>query len=506
MVRRLRYLISRLLSPSVSGTSLTRDTRVGLALTAAFLLAFGSVLLRRLRTDATAPRPSPPETVAQTEVKPPRAVESGEVAVVKRSQPPHPAPAAPANLPLASVPPEVLKQIIPEPPDDAREEGMASQGGERSAESIQDLPGELVLTAESVADTAQQEAVSAGPGTEAAPGATTVVSPEVVASSTEPGPTEATATEVPSGLGTPPVLADSAASAPSNPQLAEIETEARAEPKSDVVASPLGLAPPATQPDTDYPTATTASTAPEPVPSLPPDLTPTTSSEVPTSAALASDGATTNSPDGDSVDQDGNPTAGLGLVGPVDVSRDSEGAETAADIAVSGTTAPPPSLSAGESRSSDAAAGPGTELSGGTTAISESSLAAVTAGGSGSLDAAVSGSVGSDDALDVGVGSAGSGAALAATDRDAEQTTGAGSGSEDKSEATYATYRVRPGDSLWIIARRVLGAGARWREIYELNRDVLKSPHRLRPGIVLKLPIQSKEVAQRPTTRPTRIR
>ncbi len=58
----------------------------------------------------------------------------------------------------------------------------------------------------------------------------------------------------------------------------------------------------------------------------------------------------------------------------------------------------------------------------------------------------------------------------------------------DGSSAAQRTYRVRRGDSLWTIARRVLGRGSRWKELYELNRDILPDPHHLKPGMVLKLP------------------
>jgi nucleoid-associated protein YgaU len=52
----------------------------------------------------------------------------------------------------------------------------------------------------------------------------------------------------------------------------------------------------------------------------------------------------------------------------------------------------------------------------------------------------------------------------------------------------YATYTVREGDSLSTIARSLLGSSRRYLEIYELNRDVLASPDRVREGMVLKVP------------------
>ena len=51
------------------------------------------------------------------------------------------------------------------------------------------------------------------------------------------------------------------------------------------------------------------------------------------------------------------------------------------------------------------------------------------------------------------------------------------------------TYQVRPGDSFYGVARDVLGDAARWQELFELNKELVKGdPKRLRPGQVLVLP------------------
>lgn len=51
------------------------------------------------------------------------------------------------------------------------------------------------------------------------------------------------------------------------------------------------------------------------------------------------------------------------------------------------------------------------------------------------------------------------------------------------------TYTVVKGDSLWAIAKRFLGAGSRYGEIYALNKDVIgKDPGLIYPGQVLTLP------------------
>ena len=51
------------------------------------------------------------------------------------------------------------------------------------------------------------------------------------------------------------------------------------------------------------------------------------------------------------------------------------------------------------------------------------------------------------------------------------------------------TYTVADGDSLWKIAKKELGAGTRWTELYDKNRAVIgDNPDRLKPGQVLTLP------------------
>ena len=50
------------------------------------------------------------------------------------------------------------------------------------------------------------------------------------------------------------------------------------------------------------------------------------------------------------------------------------------------------------------------------------------------------------------------------------------------------TYTVKPGDTLWAIAKKTLGDGARWREIYNNNADVIgEDPNRIFPGQVLRI-------------------
>ena len=61
--------------------------------------------------------------------------------------------------------------------------------------------------------------------------------------------------------------------------------------------------------------------------------------------------------------------------------------------------------------------------------------------------------------------------------------------SEDKPESDdtrgYATYVVQKGDTLWNLAKKLLGRGGRWTEIADLNNI---SGTMIRDGQVLKIP------------------
>lgn len=50
------------------------------------------------------------------------------------------------------------------------------------------------------------------------------------------------------------------------------------------------------------------------------------------------------------------------------------------------------------------------------------------------------------------------------------------------------TYTVKKGDSLWAITKRYTGNGARYNELYNANRSIIKNPNLIYPGQVLTLP------------------
>lgn len=59
---------------------------------------------------------------------------------------------------------------------------------------------------------------------------------------------------------------------------------------------------------------------------------------------------------------------------------------------------------------------------------------------------------------------------------------------ETTSAPKAANYTVKSGDCLWNIAKKQLGDGSRWKEIYELNKDKIKNPNLIYTGQSLTLP------------------
>ena len=64
-------------------------------------------------------------------------------------------------------------------------------------------------------------------------------------------------------------------------------------------------------------------------------------------------------------------------------------------------------------------------------------------------------------------------------------------GKEAAAKATTATktHTVEKGENLSVISEQELGSQSRWKEIYELNKDLIgKNPDLIQPGMELKLP------------------
>lgn len=84
-----------------------------------------------------------------------------------------------------------------------------------------------------------------------------------------------------------------------------------------------------------------------------------------------------------------------------------------------------------------------------------------------------------------------SSAALAPSAKESAKPSAKESAAKKKAPVASAagrTHVVKKGESLWKIAKLELGDGNRWKEIYEVNRDKLKTPEALRDGMELKLP------------------
>lgn len=64
----------------------------------------------------------------------------------------------------------------------------------------------------------------------------------------------------------------------------------------------------------------------------------------------------------------------------------------------------------------------------------------------------------------------------------------AGSGTAAAAPAAEKTYTVKPGDTLSAIAKEHLGSANAYMKIFELNKDQLSDPDKIKPGQVLKLP------------------
>lgn len=63
----------------------------------------------------------------------------------------------------------------------------------------------------------------------------------------------------------------------------------------------------------------------------------------------------------------------------------------------------------------------------------------------------------------------------------------AGAGASNRTAPAGQTYTVKAGDTLSAIAREHLGSAGAYMKIFELNKDVLTDPDKIKPGQVLRL-------------------
>lgn len=54
-------------------------------------------------------------------------------------------------------------------------------------------------------------------------------------------------------------------------------------------------------------------------------------------------------------------------------------------------------------------------------------------------------------------------------------------------------YKVQKDETLQKISMKLFGTTKKWKKIYNLNKEVLKSPDKLRPGMVIKVPKSESE-------------
>lgn len=57
-----------------------------------------------------------------------------------------------------------------------------------------------------------------------------------------------------------------------------------------------------------------------------------------------------------------------------------------------------------------------------------------------------------------------------------------------KSSSSIVEYTVQKDDTLQKISKKFYDSYSKWPKIYELNKDVISDPNKIKPGIVLKIP------------------
>ena len=62
--------------------------------------------------------------------------------------------------------------------------------------------------------------------------------------------------------------------------------------------------------------------------------------------------------------------------------------------------------------------------------------------------------------------------------------------SESQVKVSTKEYTIKKDDSLWKIAEKEMGSGHRWKYLYELNKDRIKNPKKLKAGTVIIIPVE----------------
>ena len=76
-----------------------------------------------------------------------------------------------------------------------------------------------------------------------------------------------------------------------------------------------------------------------------------------------------------------------------------------------------------------------------------------------------------------------------------EDNLGVSYGEEDIDEAvvsapSFVEYKVQKDDTLQKISKKFYDSYSQWSKIYEVNKDVISNPDRIKPGIVLQIPME----------------
>jgi outer membrane protein OmpA-like peptidoglycan-associated protein len=61
---------------------------------------------------------------------------------------------------------------------------------------------------------------------------------------------------------------------------------------------------------------------------------------------------------------------------------------------------------------------------------------------------------------------------------------------ESAPKASTREYTIQANDSLWKIAQNEMGNGKRWQYLYELNKDRIQNPNKLKKGTVIIIPVE----------------